>query len=182
MGRTDLSNYHKGEYSPGAGRMKRAIWFCVNACFFASYFPFSGFKLFLLKLFGASLGKGIVLKPAVNIKYPWKLTVGNHVWIGEKVWIDNLDQVTIGAHSCLSQGAFILCGNHNFKKSSFDLMTEPVVLEEGVWICAKAIVCPGVTCHSHSVLTAGSTAGSDLQAYSIYQGNPALRLKERKLE
>ena len=79
-------------------------------------------KRTLLRLFGANVGRGVVLKPRVTIKYPWKLAVGEHSWIGENVWIDNLGQVTIGNHCCLSQGALLLCGNHNYKKATFDLM------------------------------------------------------------
>jgi putative colanic acid biosynthesis acetyltransferase WcaF len=136
----------------------------------------------LLKFFGAKIGKGLVIKPAVNIKYPWKLLVGDDVWIGEGVWIDNLDLVTLGDNVCLSQGALILCGNHNYKKTTFDLITLPVLLEAGVWIGAKAIVCPGVTCSTHAVLAVGSVANKNLDAYSVYQGNPALKVKERNLE
>lgn len=179
MQSTNLAGYDNGWYKPGAGMLKRGLWFCINACFFCSYFPLNGFKLFLLRLFGARLGKGIIIKPAVNIKYPWKLEIGDHVWIGEKVWIDNLDWVRIGSNSCLSQGAFLLCGNHDYKKSTFDLITSPITLREGVWIGAKAIVCPGITCHAHAVLSAGSLANKDLEAYGIYQGNPAVKVKER---
>jgi putative colanic acid biosynthesis acetyltransferase WcaF len=135
----------------------------------------------LLRLFGASVGKGVIIKPRVNIKYPWKLTIGNHVWIGEGVWIDNLGEVSIGDHSCISQGAMLLCGNHNYKKSSFDLMVGDIVLEEGVWVGAHAVVCPGVTCHSHSVLTVKSIATSNLESYTIYQGNPAIKVKAREM-
>jgi putative colanic acid biosynthesis acetyltransferase WcaF len=73
----------------------------------------------------------------------------------------------------------LLCGNHNYKKESFDLMTGKIIIEDGVWIGAKAIVCPGVTCHSHSVLSVGSVATKDLDANSIYQGNPAVKIKSR---
>ena len=97
----------------------------------------------LLRMTGASVGAGVVIKPRVTIKYPWKLAVGNHSWIGEQVWIDNLDQVTIGAHVCISQGALLLCGNHDYKKPTFDLITGPIVLEDGVWIGAKASVALG---------------------------------------
>lgn len=146
------------------------------------WFPFSGFKRFILRMFGAKVGKGVVIKPCVNIKYPWKLTIGNNVWIGEQVWIDNLDQVTIGANSCLSQGAFLLCGNHDFKSSSFDLWVKPIILEEGVWIGAKSIVCPGVIVGSHAVLQVGSVATHNLEANGIYAGNPAVRVKDRVIE
>jgi putative colanic acid biosynthesis acetyltransferase WcaF len=182
MALTDLSRYNNDWYNPGAGFLKRSLWFCLNACFFTSRFPVNAAKLFLLRLFGARVGKGVVVKPGVNIKYPWNLMIGNYVWIGENVWIDNLSLVTLGDHVCLSQGAFILCGNHNYSKSEFDLQVSPVILEEGVWIGAKAIVCPGVTCSSHSVLTAGSLASKNLDSFMIYQGNPALPVKERKIE
>jgi putative colanic acid biosynthesis acetyltransferase WcaF len=182
MHRTDLSKYSNSWYKPGGSAFKRALWFFVNACFLASFFPFSGFKVFLLRLFGAEIGKGVVIKPRVNIKYPWKLKIHDHVWLGERVWIDNLDLVEIGANSCLSQGAFILCGNHNYKKTEFDLMTAPVILAEGVWIGAQAIVCPGVICNSHAVLSAGALANRNLDAFCIYQGNPAQKVKERAIE
>jgi putative colanic acid biosynthesis acetyltransferase WcaF len=95
------------------------------------------------------------------------------------VWIDNLTSVTIGDHVCLSQGALLLTGNHNYKKNTFDLITGPITLEDGVWIGAKSVVCPGVRCSSHSVLAVGSVAAKDLKPYFIYQGNPAAPVRER---
>jgi putative colanic acid biosynthesis acetyltransferase WcaF len=181
MPSTDLSKYDNRWYKPGAGLPVRGLWYLCNALCFKSGFPFSGFRKFLLRLFGARIGRGVVIKPGTNIKYPWKLSVGNHCWIGEGVWIDNLGQVTLGDHVCLSQGAFLLTGNHNYKKEGFDLMVDNITLEEGVWIGAKAVVCPGVTCRSHSVLSVGSVAISDLEPYSVYQGNPALKVRERHI-
>jgi hypothetical protein len=95
--------------------------------------------------------------------------------VGENVWIDNLDTITIGNNCCLSQGAFLLCGSHDYTATTFDLMTKPIILEDGAWVGAKATVCPGVTMGSHSVLAAGSTATHNLDAYGIYQGNPAIK-------
>ena len=95
------------------------------------------------------------------------------------MWIDNLAQVTIGNHVCISQGAFLLTGNHNFSLSTFDLITKPLIVEDGVWIGAQAIVCPGVVCGSHAVLSVGSVATQSLEAYGVYQGNPAVKVKER---
>lgn len=179
--KTNLSLYTNGWYKPGS-QAKRLSWYVANYLFMNTGIPFSsGFKTRLLKLFGAKIGKGFVVKPRVNIKYPWFLTIGNNAWIGENVWIDNLAQVNIGANVCLSQGALLLCGNHNYSKTTFDLSVMPINLEEGVWIGAKAIVCPGVICKSHSVLSAGSVATKDLDAYSIYQGNPAQKVKERSI-
>lgn len=178
--KTDLSIYTTGNYNPGGGSVKRIVWYFVNVLFFINpVFPFGRMKVCLLRLFGARIGKGVIIKPGVNVKYPWKLSIGDHSWIGERAWIDNLAFVSIGKNCCISQGAMLLCGNHNFKLQTFDLITGPVVLEEGVWIGAYSIVCPGVTCHSHSVLAVNSVATKDMEAYHIYQGNPAVKSKER---
>lgn len=182
MKTTDLSKFKNDWYNPG-NRFKRSSWFLVNAVFLQNpVIPFSSLKVFLLRTFGAKIGKNVVVKPNVNIKYPWNLSIGDNSWIGEKVWIDNLGKVTIGKNVCLSQGSFLLCGNHDYKKETFDLMIKEIILEDGVWIGAKATVCPGVTCKSHSVLSVGSVSTSDLEAYSIYQGNPAVKIKERVIE
>ena len=108
-----------------------------------------------MRLFGAKIGSNVTIKPGVNVKYPWKLKVGNNCWIGENVWIDNLDEVTLADNVCISQGAFLLCGNHNFKSSSFDLMLGPITIESGAWLGAKSIVCPGVTVASHAYFIGG---------------------------
>ena len=120
MAKTDLSSFNNSWFNPGP-KLKRALWFLVNAMVLSSRInPSSGLKIFFLRLFGAKIGKGVVIKPQVNIKYPWNLTLGNHVWIGELVWIDNLAKVNIEDNGCVSQGAMLLCGNHDYKKSSFD--------------------------------------------------------------
>ncbi len=181
MLKTDLSTFNNDWYSPGAGIVKRVCWYNVNAVFFNSAFPINSIKVFLLRLFGAQVGKNIVIKPYVNIKYPWKLRIDDNVWIGEHAWIDNLADITIKDNVCISQGAYLLCGNHNYKKSGFDLIIKNIVLEEGVWIGAKAIVCPGVICSSHSILTAGSTISKNMEAYWIYSGNPAVKIRERRM-
>lgn len=181
MKKTDLSSFENKWYRPGS-KLKIGIWYLINLLFFKSSLnPFSKLKVLLLRLFGAKVGKGVVIKPNVNIKYPWFLELGNHVWIGEEVWIDNLTKVVIQSNVCISQGAMLLTGNHNYKKSSFDLIVGDITLEEGVWIGAKSVVCPGVTCHSHSVLAVGSVATKNLEAYTIYQGNPALSVRKREI-
>ena len=135
--------------------------------FKTSWNTLSNLKVFLLRVFGATVGKKVVLKPNINIKYPWNLVIGNHCWIGEGVWIDNLDQVTLEDHVCISQGAFLECGNHNYKSSSFDLMTAPIYVKQGSWIGAKGIIGPGVTVGSHAVLSLGAVATKDLEPYTL---------------
>src|SRR5690606_11750097 len=100
--RTRLDQYRKGDHQPGDSRLKVILWTVVNALFLKSGWNLSsGFKIALLRLFGAHIGIGVVIKPSVSVKYPWHLTIGDHAWIGEHVWIDNLVQVTIGSHVCL---------------------------------------------------------------------------------
>ena len=181
-GKTDLSSYNNDWYKPGS-KLKRALWFGFNTMIMINPFiPSSGLRKMVLRLFGAKVGKGVVIKPRVSVKYPWLLTVGDHVWIGEKVWIDNLAQVTIDDHVCISQGAMLLCGNHNYKKKTFDLIVRPITLEEGAWVGAQSVVCPGVVCKTHTVLSVNSVATTHLEAYQIYMGNPAVSIKERKVE
>lgn len=180
--KTDLSKFNNDWYQPGS-KIKILLWFFFNAFFLKNkYNPSSGIKKTVLKLFGAKIGKGVVLKPSISVKYPWKLIIGDFTWIGENVWIDNLDQVTIGNNVCISQGALLLCGNHNYKKSKFDLMIGSIILEDGVWIGAKSIVTQNVTCKTHSVLAVQSVCSSDLEANSIYKGNPAVKIKDRIIE
>ena len=162
---------------------KQICWFFFNIIFFKSSLPFpSSFKTNLLKLFGAKIETGVRFKPCINIKFPWKLTIGNNCWIGENVWIDNIDEVIIEENVCISQGAFLLTGNHNYKLTTFDLITGKIVLKSGVWVGAKAIVCPGVTCFENSILTVGSIATKDLMMDSIYSGNPAVEIRKRNFQ
>ena len=180
--KTDLSTYNNSWYQPGS-KTKRTLWYVVSLIFFEGGWNISsGLKLFWLKRFGATIGEGVVIKPKVTIKYPWKLNIGNHCWIGEGVWIDNLDQVTLGDHVCISQGALLLCGNHNYKTPSFDLFVAPIHLKDGSWVGAKCSVAPGVIFESHAMLSMGSVATTNLEAYSIYSGNPAIKVKTREFK
>jgi putative colanic acid biosynthesis acetyltransferase WcaF len=179
---TDLSRYDNSWYHPGS-ILKRYAWFILGRIFINSYLPVPvRLKLGLLKLFGAKISENVMIKPRVNIKYPWFLTIGRNTWIGEGVWIDNLTQVSIGSNCCLSQGAMLLTGNHNYKSVQFTLQVAPITLKDGVWIGAKAVVCPGVLCASHAVLTVNSVASKNLDAYGIYSGNPAKYIRTRIID
>ena len=177
---TQLNKFSSLGFDKRANIIKITLWYFINALLVrASWNPFMKPKILLLKLFGAQIGEGLVMKNNVNIKYPWKIKIGDNVWIGENVWIDNLDDVVIENDVCISQGALLLTGNHDYSLSTFDYRNAPIYLEKGVWVGAKSIVCPGVTAHSHSVLTVGSVTSKDLEAFSIYQGNPAKVIRKR---
>jgi putative colanic acid biosynthesis acetyltransferase WcaF len=174
---------YKTTLAVGAGKPKQVLWYFVNIFFFKNSLNVSsGLKVALLRAFGAQVGKGVLIKPVVNIKYPWKLQIGDHVWIGEGVWIDNLSQVIIGNNVTVSQGALLLTGSHDHTRTTFDFLSSPIVLEDGVWIGARAIVFGGVTCGTHSILGMNSVAEKNLQAYTIYKGNPSIPVIERLIQ
>ena len=130
-------------------------------------------------MFGAQIGKGVVIKQGVRIKYPWQLIIGDHVWIGECVWIENHTKVIIRNNCCISQGAYLCTGNHRWDRYSFDLTTHPIRVEDHCWIGAMTRISPGVTCAAGAVLTIGSVATNDLEQWHIHTGNPVKPVKVR---
>jgi len=178
----NLAHYDNSAYDPGAGIAKRTLWYIVNALLFHSWlWPESRFKRAVLRAFGARVGDNVVIKPRVNIKYPWNLQLGDHVWLGEGVWIDSLAPVRIASNVCLSQEAYLLTGNHNYKDPAFGLVVEEIRIEDGVWIGARAMVCPGVHVRRNTVLTVGSVLHSDSVEGGIYRGNPAQLVRQRRI-
>jgi putative colanic acid biosynthesis acetyltransferase WcaF len=177
-----LDQYDQGSYTPGASWLRQVLWYGIGSPALKSgMLPFSGFKVWLLRSFGATIGQGVRIKPGVKIKFPWRLTVGDYVWIGEKAWLDNLAEITLDSHVCLSQGVYLCTGNHDWNVPQFSLRTAPIWIQSGSWIGAKAVVGPGVTVGSGAVLTLGSVANQDLDPMTIYQGNPAQPIKKRLL-
>lgn len=175
-----LDNYTTGVYTPGASLVQQLFWFFIGYPLVRSHLlPFSGFKVFLLRLFGAKIGTNVRIKPGVRIKFPWRLTVGNHVWIGESVWIDNLALVAIEDHVCLSQDVYLCTGNHDWKDANFQLTVAEIHIQESSWIAARAVVGPGVTIGKGAILGLGSVTGHSLQPMTIYSGNPAQPIKQR---
>ena len=178
----NLAEYDNSWYNPGAGIIKRVIWYCLSALIFDSYLlPISRIKCIILRLFGASVGTNVIIKPLVRIKYPWYLRVGDNVWIGESVWIDNLAQVDIGRNVCISQNVYLLTGNHDYKDIRFNLIIGDIKVEDGAWLGASSVICPGVTVSFNSVVTAGSILQQNTRQNCIYGGNPAEYIQAREL-
>jgi putative colanic acid biosynthesis acetyltransferase WcaF len=173
--------FDSSQFDRGRSRLMEALWQIVQTCFVSSNIPGSAIRVALLKLFGAEVGSGVRIKPRVRIKFPWKLTVGDNVWLGEGAWIDNLDQVKIGSNSCISQGAYLCTGSHDWGAAAFDLITGPINIEPSAWIAANATVGPGVTVREGAVLALGSTAVSDLEPWCVYIGAPAALVRRRRL-
>jgi putative colanic acid biosynthesis acetyltransferase WcaF len=174
----DLSGYTTGDFQRGASSYKEAAWWIVRALFFQSPVPWpSALRVALLRLFGATVGEGVVIRSHVNVTFPWRLTVGDHVWIGEEVMVLSLAQVSIESNCCISQRAFLCTGSHDFASPAFSLLTKPITIREGSWVAAGAFVAPGVTVGPGSMVTAGSVALSNTGAGVIVRGNPAVVVK-----
>lgn len=183
MGKTQLhKKFNTGSFNIGASILKQALWYFTSVFFFESkIIPSSAVLVFILRCFGAQIGKEVRIKPGIYIKYPWKLFVDDFSWLAD-CYIDNLTWVKIGKNCCISQKATLITGNHDYKKSSFDLIVQDIVLADGAWIGARASVCPGVIVGSHAILCMGSVANANLKAYGIYQGNPAELKKDREID
>lgn len=176
-----LDQYTRGNYTPGASYWKQLLWYFLGAPIVCNHFlPFSGLRVWILRGFGAQIGRGVRIKPGVRVKFPWRLIVGDFVWIGEDAWIDNLAHVTIESHVCLSQGVYLCTGNHNWSYPDFKLMTAPIYIQQGSWIAAKSVIGPGVTVGQGAVLTLGGVTAHSLEPMTIYAGNPAQPIKRRK--
>jgi putative colanic acid biosynthesis acetyltransferase WcaF len=156
-----------------------ALWIVVQWLFVACDLPGSAHRKFLLRLFGAQVGRGVVIKAGVRIKFPWRLKVGDHSWIGEQVWIDNLALVRIGSNACISQGAYLCTGSHDWSTPTFNLIVKAITIGDGAWIAAQSTVGPGVTVGEGAVLGLGSTTSKDLEPWCVYSGAPAKFVKKR---
>jgi len=181
MPQPDFSIYNNSWYSSGRSRFIEALWFFIGLPILRSrLIPSSSLRAGVLRLFGAKLGKGVVFKPGVRIKYPWLFSVGDYSWVGEDVWIDNLALVSIGANVCVSQGAYLCTGNHNWSDPAFGLFVKPIELEDGAWIGGRVVICPGVRVEQCGVVVAGSVVTKDVLAFEIHFGNPARLLRRRE--
>lgn len=181
-GAMHLDRYDKGNYTPGAPFLYLICWYLIGCPLLRSRVLFSSrTKRLILRLFGARIGRGVILKPGLRVKFPWRLSIEDWSWIGEDVWIDNLAAVSIGSHCCISQGVYICTGNHRWSEDSFCLDARPIRIESHSWIGAKSCLGPGVTVREGAVVTLASVATQSLDAWTINQGNPAKAIGVRKM-
>jgi putative colanic acid biosynthesis acetyltransferase WcaF len=176
----NLANYHPSDYTPGAPLWQQLLWYFIGSPIVQSYWiPWSWLKVSVLRAFGATIGCQVRIKPGVRVKFPWRLTVGDYVWIGENAWLDNLAPIKIASHVCLSQSVYLCTGNHDWSHPHFTLKIAPIAIETGSWVAAGAMIGPGVTVGQGAVLSLGSVARRSLDPMTIYAGNPACPLKQR---
>ncbi|MCB0335625.1 MAG: WcaF family extracellular polysaccharide biosynthesis acetyltransferase [Bdellovibrionales bacterium] len=178
-----LDTYSKNDFQVGAPYFIQILWYCVSVLLVGSQIlPGSGWRTCLLRAFGAQVGRGVVWKPGVKIKYPWKLSVGDYTWVGERVWIDNVACISIGQHACLSQLVYLCSGSHDYSRNNFDLLLKPIVVGSHVWLAARASIAPGTTIHDGVVVTFASAVSGELEAWSVYRGAPAQKIKMREIK
>lgn len=157
----------------------RLAWFLFGKPLLASWIPGSAWRKFLLQVFRAKLGKRLRLKPRLHITSPWMLYAGDDCWFGEDLWIDNPAPVYIGNNVCLSQGAYLCTGNHDYRKITFDLRLGPISIGNSVWIAAKAVLAPGAKVGEGAVVAIGSVVNGYVPPSSIMKGNPAVQVGTR---
>jgi putative colanic acid biosynthesis acetyltransferase WcaF len=151
----DLSKFDNSNYCRGVSRWHEVGWWVCRSILFAPWFPVpSAIKVSVLRFFGAKVGNGVVIRSRVNITMPWRVEIGDHVWIGDEVMILSLDRVKIGSNVCISQRAFLCTGNHDFRREGFDLVTGPIEIGDSSWIAACAFVGPGAILSHGSMVKA----------------------------
>jgi putative colanic acid biosynthesis acetyltransferase WcaF len=180
-GEVDLSVFCAGKLERGRPRWVEVAWLCCQALLFGTWLPGACWRVGLLRLFGARIGCGVVIKPLTRVKFPWRLRMGNHSWIGESIWLDDLGEISIGSNCCISQGAYLCTGSHDWSDPAFGLIVKPIVLCDGSWVGARVVVCPGVTVSEQAVAAAGSVVTKDIPAFEIHAGNPARFTRKRVL-
>ncbi len=182
MSAIHLNLYDNSWYRPGRSRLWQAAWFFLGLPILRStLLPSSALRVALLRFFGAAVGAGVVIKPGVRVKYPWHLVVGDHCWIGEGCWIDNLTAVRLGTDVCLSQGAYLCTGSHDWKDPAFGLLVAPITLGNGAWAGTCSILMGGVELGAGAVAAAGSVVSRSIPDFEIHAGNPAQFSRHRLL-
>ena len=157
---------------------KEMLWVTVKCLVFQTHVPWpSALRVAVLRAFGANVGTGVVIRANVNITFPWRVTVGDDVWLGDDVVILSLAPVVIESNVCISQRAFLCTGSHAFWSASFDLIVKSIRVNSGSWIAAQAFIGPGVEVGPDSVVSAGSVVFAAVPPATMVQGNPAQVVK-----
>ncbi|HEV2096015.1 MAG TPA: WcaF family extracellular polysaccharide biosynthesis acetyltransferase [Chthoniobacterales bacterium] len=170
----NLAIYDNSDFDRGAPRWKEALWIAVRCLFFQNPIPWpSELRVALLRAFDAKIGEGVVIRSNVNVSFPWRLTIGDHVWIGEEAGILSLGQVTVGSNVCISQRAYLCTGSHEYRRDDFKLKVAPITIGNEVWIAASSFIAPGVTIGSGAVVAAGAVVFRDVAPNTLVRGNPA---------
>lgn len=178
----DLSLHRNDEFDPGRPFVVRACWVIIEALVLLNPVVTSyRIKRLVLRTFGARVGRNVVVKPNVHVKYPWRLELGDNAWLGERSWIDNFVTVRVGANSCISQGAYLCTGNHDWSDPAFRRIVSGITIGDGAWVGAFARIAPGVSVGTEAVVAFGAVLVEDAEPRGVYAGNPAVRTRLRTI-
>ena len=171
-----LDRYRKPPgWHPGSPMLQQVLWFCFGAPLLsARWLPGSDWRVLLLRSFGACIGPRCRIKPGLRVKFPWRLVVGEACWLAEDAWLDNLAPITLGDRVCISQGAYLCTGNHDFRSPGFELRLGPITIGSDAWIAAKAVLAPSTDVGTGAVVALGAVVSGKVDSGSIVRGNPAV--------
>ncbi|WP_435414255.1 putative colanic acid biosynthesis acetyltransferase [Polaribacter aestuariivivens] len=157
------------------------LWWLVQAIFFRTSPQFLyGYRRFLLRLFGAKIGKKVIIRPTVKVTYPWKVSIGDYSWIGDDVVLYSLGKIEIGKNVVVSQKCYICTGSHDYLKSDFPIYAKKIIIEDEVWLATDVFVSPGIIIKTGTVVGSRSSVYKDLPSNKLCVGNPAKVIRERK--
>ncbi len=178
----DLSKFSVPKEFRGKNPIIVQLWWIVDALLFKpSPQVLYGWRRFLLRCFGAKIGKNVIIRPSARITYPWKVEIGDYSWIGDHTELYSLGTIHIGANSVISQRSYICTGSHQFESLAFDIYALPIHIEDQVWIATDVFVGPGVTIGKGTVVGARSTVMKNLEGGYIYGGYPLKQIRRRLL-
>ena len=156
------------------------LWWIIQSTIFAGSPQFLyGWRRFLLRLFGAKIGKNVIIRPSAKITYPWKLTIGDYSWIGDNVDLYTLGEIKIGKNTVISQKSYLCAASHDYTKDTFDIYDQKIIIEDEVWIATDVFIAPGTTIGKGAVIGARSTVLGDMPAGMVCVGYPAKPVKPR---
>ena len=158
-------------------------WWLVQMLFFKPSPQFMyGWRRFLLRCFGAQIGKKVMIRPTAHIQFPWKLKIDEYSWIGDEVVLYNLGDITIGSHTVVSQRSYLCAGSHHHLNPDFSIYTKPIIIKNQCWLAADVFVAPGITIGEGTVVGSRSSVFKTLPAGKICFGSPAIVIKDRAAE
>jgi putative colanic acid biosynthesis acetyltransferase WcaF len=177
----DLSRF--GGTARGRAAWRAQLWWLFETLFVLPTPQYMfGWRRFALILFGAKIGKRVLIRPGVKVTYPWNLTIGDYVWIGDNATLYSVDKISIGSHSVISQEAYLCAGTHDYQDISFRFVSAPISIAEECWIAARSFIGPGVEVGHAAVIGAGSIVTRSVDAETIVAGNPAKLVGRRTTE
>jgi len=176
----DLSRFRLPDGFRGRPAWLVQLWWLVQAVLFhPSPQVFFAWRSFLLRLFGAQIGKDVLIRPSASVTYPWKVSIGDYSWIGDEVVLYSLSEITIGRHTVISQESYLCAAYHDYTRPTFDMIAGPITIGDQVWIAADVFIAPNVTVGFGCLVGARSTVFHDLPAGMVCYGSPAIPVRSR---